>query len=83
MAPILPHMELKPTHAFLTLQYKNLKCKGRNPLYLPSWKKLTGVKVCGAKSCGGAKFAKQVKGCSKSRHRGYATTHDIYCLLDL
>ena len=32
MAPILPHMELRPTQAFLTLQDKNMKCRVQQTL---------------------------------------------------
>ena len=32
MAPILPHMELRPTQAFLTLQDKNMKCRRPSPV---------------------------------------------------
>ena len=81
MAPILPHMELRPTQAFLTLQDKNMKCRVQqtlSSLHLPRWKELTGVQVCGAKSCGGAKLSKQVKDCPKSRHRG-CETHVMTC----
>ena len=39
MAPILPHMELRPTHAFLTLLDEKMKCKVKRPaLYLLIWK---------------------------------------------
>ena len=35
MAPILPHMELKPTHAFLTLQDENMNLEVQSAEVFP------------------------------------------------
>ena len=84
MAPILPHIELRPTHALRTLETRKMQ----NITFLspPCRKELASVEISGSKSCSGAELAKQVKGRSKGRHRCCGTikgySPDLMMMID-